>query len=60
MSYLREQPISWGKCHGCGNEFDDCECEEIDAEMNTNKHPDDDPEDGCYFSQAIDKSTLGG
>ena len=35
-------------CHGCGNKFDNCICEELDAEMNEGKYPDDDPNDGHY------------
>jgi hypothetical protein len=35
-------------CHGCGNKYDECICEELDAEMNEGKYPDDDPLDGDY------------
>lgn len=35
-------------CHGCGNKFDDCICEELDAERDEGKYPDDDPNDGDY------------
>lgn len=35
-------------CHGCGNKYDDCICEELESEMNEVKYPDDDPLDGQY------------
>lgn len=35
-------------CHGCGEPYSDCVCEEIDAEMNEGKYPDCDPNDGDY------------
>jgi len=35
-------------CHGCGNKYDNCICEELDAERDDGKHPDDDPNDGDY------------
>lgn len=35
-------------CRGCGEKFDDCICEELDANANEGKYPDDDPLDGDY------------
>lgn len=42
-------------CHGCGNKYDNCVCEELDEEMNEGKYPDDDPLDGQYDDDGYDE-----
>ena len=35
-------------CPGCGENINECICEELDAERDNGKYQDDDPNDGDY------------